>query len=273
RPEQPLSTLLGKPAGGTWKLRVEDALAEDTGTLHCWQLDILRDTVNVPPPVTTTTSTSTTTTTAPPPPTLQAPFTSWARPGATTLDGLGSWIATANDPTAKTGQVAPAYLYAHLFGFSANPATGAIALGTGPTGKFALFTVQEPPGISHDVAVAFPWSAGRFYFPLVHQISPGVWGAWVYDHTAETWTFVGQLSLPAGWGKLTPASTTGVLWYGGTAASCPAYPLADVFFAPPTGFAAGTITTATGGAHHASTAGCPAVATTEAGWARYRVGT
>lgn len=42
RPEQVLSVLNGKPVTGTWKLRVTDAAASDTGTLYCWQLQIGR---------------------------------------------------------------------------------------------------------------------------------------------------------------------------------------------------------------------------------------
>lgn len=40
RPEQLLSTLTGKPTQGTWKLRVTDTAAIDTGFVYCVQLDI-----------------------------------------------------------------------------------------------------------------------------------------------------------------------------------------------------------------------------------------
>ena len=43
RPEQPLSRFNGKPAAaanGTWKLRIQDSFAGDTGTLQCWSLHI-----------------------------------------------------------------------------------------------------------------------------------------------------------------------------------------------------------------------------------------
>lgn len=42
RPESPLSALNGKPSNGTWKLRVSDTTALDTGTLGCVQLEITR---------------------------------------------------------------------------------------------------------------------------------------------------------------------------------------------------------------------------------------
>ena len=36
RPEQPLSAVDGIPAAGTWKLKVVDSVAADTGTLAAW---------------------------------------------------------------------------------------------------------------------------------------------------------------------------------------------------------------------------------------------
>ncbi len=40
QPEQPLSTLDGKPINGAWRLRITDDSPLDTGTLYCWQLVI-----------------------------------------------------------------------------------------------------------------------------------------------------------------------------------------------------------------------------------------
>ena len=42
RPEQALSSLNGKPSAGTWKLRVADDAVLDTGTIFCFQLQIVR---------------------------------------------------------------------------------------------------------------------------------------------------------------------------------------------------------------------------------------
>lgn len=50
RPEDSLTRFAGKPANGTWTLRVADALAGDVGTLGCWQLDITRDVPPTPSP-------------------------------------------------------------------------------------------------------------------------------------------------------------------------------------------------------------------------------
>lgn len=42
RPEQSLSLLRGKTAAGTWKLRIRDGYAGDTGVLYCWELVMTR---------------------------------------------------------------------------------------------------------------------------------------------------------------------------------------------------------------------------------------
>ena len=56
----------------------------------------------------------------------QAPYSSWTQPASTPLDGLGTWMAVGNTPTASPGQSPPAYLYAHHFSFANSPAIGAI---------------------------------------------------------------------------------------------------------------------------------------------------
>jgi len=40
RPDSPLSALNGKQSAGTWKLRVTDSFAGDTGTIGCFQLEL-----------------------------------------------------------------------------------------------------------------------------------------------------------------------------------------------------------------------------------------
>jgi glucose/arabinose dehydrogenase len=203
----------------------------------------------------------------------QSPYTVWAQPAATPLDGVGAWVAPANAPSAGTGQLSPAYLYGHYFGFANDPALGAVGLMTDPAGTFAVFTVMEANGTPHSAAVPFNWTANRFYFPLVYQLGPGVWGAWVYDNTAATWTPIGSLNLPAAWGKLSSATFTIAYWYGPVAAQCSQFPLADVLFAPPIGFlgTGSTIATATTTAATAGTC-APQTSVEAGGWHRYRVG-
>lgn len=205
--------------------------------------------------------------------TLGAPSTAWSQPSATPLDGLGSWVAVATEPVAGAGQRAPTYLLGHVFGFSASTARGAVSLVADPTGRFAMFNVVGPDGTPHVAAVPFQWTAGRLYFPLVYRLGPGVWGAWIYDHSAGTWVAVGRLELPAAWGKLAPQSTTTAVWYGPAAPTCASYPRADVLFYPPTGYVGTATTQATSTAMGDGGGDCPAQSSVEFGmWARYRLG-
>lgn len=222
----------------------------------------------------TSTPSTTTTTTSPPPVGLQIPRSQWMQPGRTSLDGSGTWIATGNDPTGAPGGLGPWYLYAHGFNFTANPATGVIGLVTVPGGKYAVFSVKEADGTSHDSAVAFDWKAGRFYFPLVYQVSPGVLAGWVFDHSASTWVPIGAFTLPPAWGALSVLGTTTAAWAGPAAASCSAFPLADVYFYRPTGFYAGQASEANLAGHLPTAGDCASQTSVIAGpWVRYRVGT
>ncbi|MFN2504844.1 MAG: YncE family protein, partial [Acidimicrobiales bacterium] len=205
--------------------------------------------------------------------TIESPHAVWAQAATTGLDGLGTWIGIANTPVAGPGQLPPAYLYGHYFGFANSTATGVVGLITGPTGRSAVFAVVAPDGTAQSAAVPFDWRAGRLYFPLVHQLGPGSWGAWMYDHSSGAWTFIGHVTAPVGWGKLSPTSATSALWYEGPAPTCSAYPRADVLFHPAIGYlgttaAQATLTTAT-----QSAGDCAAQNFLEAGvWSRYRLG-
>ncbi|MGH9279592.1 MAG: Ig-like domain-containing protein [Acidimicrobiales bacterium] len=209
----------------------------------------------------------------PGPATLRVPYTTWSQPLPLPLDGIGTWVAAANDPTPTAGQVAPAYLYGLGFGFASGPARGTIGLASGPEGKTAVVSVSAPDRALQSFTVPFAWSANRLYFLFVYQLGPGSYGAWVYDHTAATWTLIGALPVPAAWGKLAASSVTALGWAGPVAPACTAYPLADVFVHAPTGFigtgtadAALTLTAATDGAC------APGTVTAPPGWARYQTG-
>ncbi|HYX44261.1 MAG TPA: VCBS repeat-containing protein, partial [Acidimicrobiales bacterium] len=212
--------------------------------------------------------------TAPPPATLQAPWSVWTQPGGSPLDGVGTWVGAVNDPAAGPGQVAPAYFFGQLFGFANSSALGMVGLVTQPAGKFAVFNVVEPNGTLRSAVVPFEWRAGRFYFLFVHQLGPGLWGAWAYDQSAASWTLLGSLSLPPTWGKLKGQTVTALLWAGPTAASCSAYPRADVVVHPAIGFAGGTQTTALQSGGGTNPGDCPAQNTVVSEvWSRYQVGT
>jgi hypothetical protein len=190
------------------------------------------------------------------------------------MDGVGTWLATLNDPTARAGQVAPGYQYGLSFGLASSPARGFLGLGTGPTGKTASLTVSGgnfPPQVA---TIPFAWTANGFYFIFVHEYGPGTWSAALYDYTLNTWTSIGTLSLPVAWGKLAPTTFTASLWTESPAGTCAAYPAAEVLVHSPLAFRAGAGSEATfaqGGtteglcaSHHG--AGPP-------GWMLYRTGT
>jgi len=232
---------------------------------------------------TTTTVPSTTTTTAPPttttrpppgPATLRAPYSVWTQASPTPLDGVGMWLATLDDPTATPGQQAPNYLYGVSFGFTSSSARGVLGLGTGPAGKTAVLTVIGPSGAPQSVTVPFAWTVGRFYFLFVNQYDAGTWGAAVYDLTANTWTPIGALSLPIGWGKLLPTTVTALFPLGSPPATCAAHPRADVFIHAPTAFVGGVASDQAfvqGGTTDGACASEHAIS--PGGWIRYRTGT
>ena len=209
----------------------------------------------------------------PTPVALANPYTVWMQPAARPLDGMGTWMATANDPAPAAGQVPANYLYAFGFGFTGSSALGFVGLVTGPGGKYAVASVVGPDGGKHEAVVPLAWSAGRLYLPFVYKLGPSSWGAWVYDDQAGTWVPIGLLSLPATWGKLLPTSVTAVGWTGSPAVACSAYPRADVYVQAPLGFVGSTISQATRTGGGTTPGDCGQEPTVDsAPWARYRVG-
>ena len=205
--------------------------------------------------------------------TLGGPYSVWRQPAPDGLDGVGSWMAVANNPVATASQLRPQYLYGHYFGFAASPTVGVLGLATEPSGRFAVFSVPGAGGAPQIAAVPFDWSAGHAYFLLVYQVAPGTLGAWVYDNSAGTWTGIGLLTVPGAWGKLGASSVTGAGWYGATAASCSAYPRAEVVVYPPTGYVGTTPSTAVLWAAGQNPGDCaPQTAAEPGGWTRYRLG-
>ena len=198
-------------------------------------------TTTVPPTTTTTTvpPTTTTTTTRPAPVTARAPFSVWSQGAPAGLDGVGTWLVPLNDPTAAAGQVAPEYLYGLSFGFTASSARGVVGLGTGPGGKSAVLSVSGPGRAPQTYSIPFNWRANGVYFIFVHQYGPDMWGALVYDLSANAWTVVGFVGVPPAWGRIAPTTVTGLFSSGPPAATCAAYPTADFLVRNPTTFIAG----------------------------------
>lgn len=201
----------------------------------------------------------------------EADVSVWNAPSS--LDGVGSWLATVNDPLAGPGQSPPSYAYLHFFSFENSDAFGFIALEVDGGQKLATFAIYNPADANFvGNSVPFNWTAGRLYFPLVYWLGDGVWGGWVYDHAAVSWTFIDGEAVPASWGKLKGVSATTVLWTGDPLSSCSAYPLADVMRYPPYGFVAGTVATSVPLGVNTVPGDCPVQTSSHEGWARYRVG-
>lgn len=207
-----------------------------------------------------------------PPAVLDVPYAVWSH-GPQALDGLGGWIAVGNEPTAGPGQVAPTYLLGEAFHFAGDGSvTGVVGLATQPGGKYAVVVVEGGNDVRLGIAVPFNWRAGRFYFPLVYEVSPGVLGAWLFDHSAGSWIPLGSLHVPTEWGRIAPASASLLQWYGTGASDCAHYPRADVFFSPTYGFTGATSTPATLLTNGTVTADCRVTNTIGAGWAHFVAG-
>jgi subtilisin family serine protease len=232
-------------------------------------------TTTVPPTTTTTVPPTTTTTNRPPgTATMRAPYSVWTQASPSALDGVGTWLATVNDPAGRAGQLAANYLYGLSFGFASSPARGFLGLATGPGGKTASLTVIGPAGPPQVATVPFPWTANGVYFMFVHQYGPGSWSAAIYDYSNSTWTPIGTLTLPVAWGKLAPTTVTASSWTESPAGTCAAYPAADVLVHAPVGYLAG------GGSYQTfvqggTTAGVCASQHVNGppGWVLYRTGT
>ena len=167
----------------------------------------------------------------------EVPLTVWEAQSLEPLDGYGGWLATGNDPTAGAGQATPAYSYFHEVYFANSESFADIALEVFDGRKSArLFVSDEESGRTHQVRVEFPWAAFRYYFLYLARLAPGIWGGYVHDATAGTWTEIGLVVLPTRLAKLHQESATGVDWIGPELESCSGFPLADVYRVKPLGF-------------------------------------
>jgi hypothetical protein len=201
----------------------------------------------------------------------EADISVWNAPSS--MDGVGSWLATVNDPAAGPGQALPAYAYLHFFYFENSDAFGFISLDVDGGQKSATFAIYNPADDTFvGNTVPFNWTAGRLYFPLVYGLGHGTWGGWVYDHAAASWTFIDGETVPLTWGKLRGVSATSVMWVGDPLSSCSAFPLADVMRYPPYGFVGGTIATSLAWTVDTIPGDCPVETSAQEGWVRYRVG-
>ncbi len=202
----------------------------------------------------------------------RTPYAVWTQPGATPLDGTGTWISIVGEPQTLAGLMGPSYLFGHYFSFARSGATGAVALMKQPAGKFAVFTISEPGRPSRIAAVPFEWREGGSYFLFVYQVSPGRWGAWVYDGAVGTPVPIGTFDVPPAWGGLSPTTVTVSSWAGATGPLCGKYPLADLMYYPAIGFVGGTTTMAKLTAADQTPGVCAARTSEQGVWVRTRTG-
>jgi len=171
------------------------------------------------------------------------PSTSWNAEFPRPAAGLSTWMATFADPTAGPGQAAPEYAYFLDFSLdffsSAFIARGRISLDVVGNQKFATLSITEAPlrdSRSHRVRVPFPWQGNSFYFLWVNRLADGLFGGWVYDVTAATWTYIGAVLVPPELAVLDTLPSTGVEWTGPALATCDAYPEAVMVARAPTAY-------------------------------------
>ncbi len=173
------------------------------------------------------------------------PSTNWdVAPGfPRPAEGLSTWMATFADPTAGPGQAPPNYAY--FLDFTLNLVSadlisyGRISLDVVGSEKFASLTVTESAiegGRSHRVRVPFGWKANSFYFLWVNRLADGLFGGWVYDVTAATWTYIGAVAVPPHLAYVDSDPRTGVAWTGSPLGACNAYPQAVVVAMAPVAY-------------------------------------
>ncbi len=85
--------------------------------------------------------------------------------------------------------------------------------------------------------------------------------AFVYDYAAAAWTSVGWIPADPSWGKLSPASSTMLVWGGAQRSDCAEYPRADHFRHAPFAVVGDTVITSTANGDSVLPGACPATVT------------
>ncbi len=209
------------------------------------------------------------------PKTQERPSSTWVQPDPRPLDGLGTFLYLSA-PAPGPAQGSPLG-YEYTLGFRFEDGSGGVlVLGHQHGRKVAGFGLL--PG--HLVAtVPFDWSFGHAYLLFTYRLGGDQWGAWVFDLTRASWTFIAHQAAPAGAGGITPTSTTQVdydptLAPTGAAdqSTCAFFPRVDAYFFAPIGWRGGTPSVATLGANAVAGGDCPTTTTTVLGWQHYRLG-
>lgn len=207
--------------------------------------------------------------------TAQVPLTVWDTPSPMQFDGMSTWMATFDSPTAGTGQGTPFYTYFHEFGFNdGGEDYGHLSLDIVNGEKFATLSIVDVQDARESrVRVLFPWTGNSYYFLWVNRVADGVWGAWVYDNNAAAWTTIGAVLVSTRLAKLGSMSATGIAWTGPDLETCTAYPKAVVTRRAPVGYVGTTSVQTQLVTRNTDTGDCPStVAAFVTGWDYYVVG-
>ena len=184
-------------------------------------------------------------------------YAEWNLPSATSgYAPLDSFVTPHNNPVQATGQVAPAYFYAHQFSLRSNQVPGYIGLLNDVNGKKAVFSIwaaiavgcsnTDPIGsicqpFGHEGSgmqtfIQLNWQPDHTYQLRVAQYSTNepdgdVWIGTVRDQTtAAPEHVVGYIKVPKNWGRLANASGNWVEYYGPSVSACNRLPSFRVTF-------------------------------------------
>jgi hypothetical protein len=125
--------------------------------------------------------------------------------------------------------------------------------------------------------VPYDWKYDHIYYLLTYRLTATLWGAWVYDWSAASWSLIAVQTVPATTGRMLPEATTLLDFDGpttapGAATTCAFYPRINALFYPPMGWRGDVITSATLKGSAGFDGPCPSTTTTINGWQWYSMG-
>lgn len=208
------------------------------------------------------------------PPAQDIPRSVWVQPGTGNLDGIGTFLYVA-PPAPGPTQASPfGYEYTLLFTLEGG-ANGLVAVGYKNGQRVTGFVM---PG-NATIITPYNWAYGHIYYLLTYRLSPTLWGAWIYDWTAGTWSLIGTQTVAESVGRMLPTSYTSVDWWTDSVpapaadpSTCAYYPRIDAFWFAPMGWRGDVITNATLQGNPTISRQCSSTVTTENGWQHYTLG-
>lgn len=206
--------------------------------------------------------------------------------------GKLQWLSVQVDPAPTAGQLYPTYFFSHQVGFD-NGVGGYIGIQEDSNGKRAIFSIWDAvssecstvagatcqaflnecshaPPCGQQTLIPYNWTAPKNYATYIVRMSPDRWAGYIHDQTANTWTLVGIITVPSGWGDLGWWSVSWIEWYGAHPTTCPGFPDANVYFYPPISYHpayysgnSSAQSNGTGTGDHHSRGGCPSSVTND----------